>query len=610
MTDEYSIGIDLGTTYSCVGVWKNNRVEIIANDAGNRTTPSYVSFTDNDRFVGESAKNQVTTNGLNTIFDAKRAIGRNSSDELLQKDIKTWPFSVVFDDNNMPLFKVKYLHEEKMFRPEEISAMILMKMKTIAETYLGQPIKNAVITVPAYFNDAQRSSTASSGVIAGLNVLKIISEPTAAAFAYELEKKVKEMQNVIVYDLGGGTFDVSLLRVSEGVIRVLATGGNTHLGGEDFDQVIVRIITEELKKKHHLEANAKLLRKLKTIAENTKRRLSSELAVKIEFEYQDVDFEMNLSRMRFELECHSLFNETMTQVKKVLEDGKVTKEDIDDVVLVGGSTRIPKIKEMLSKLFGGKVLCESINPDEAVAYGATLYCATLMKTNTREMVLADVTPLGLGLETKGGLMSQMIASNQQIPCKASKTFSTSADNQTSVLIKIYEGMRQFTKDNNLLGEFELSGIPPAPACVPQIEVIFEVDRNGILQVSATDTSTKKKSKLVIENKERLSEQVVMQLKQEAERFEKEDAKRKEAIVAKYDLEKYLTQIKQTLLESPLIDSDDREKMTVIINEGLKWCEDNEGCQKEIYKEKQDQVSKDWSPIVRRLYEQQHEGKAE
>lgn len=601
------IGIDLGTTYSCVGVWKNDRVEIVANDAGNRTTPSYVSFNNKERVIGEAAKNQMVSNPANTIYDAKRVIGRNEDDSLLQEDMKNWQFNIVFKNKN-PFFKVTYLNEEKLFRPEEISAMVLSKMKSIVETYVGENVTDAVITVPAYFNDSQKECTKNAGKIAGLNVLRIINEPTAAALAYGLDTKASKASNIIVYDLGGGTFDVSLLRIDASVVRVLATDGNTHLGGEDFDQIIVEMMKKQLESK--VEISQKLLRKLKPLAENIKRRLSAELSVTIEFEYKDEDYQITISRAKFENECNTLFKTTLEHVDKVLKDGKIDKSEIDEIVLVGGSTRIPKIKEILSNHFGGKVLCEKINPDEAVAYGATILAATLTKASSQDILLVDVTALGLGVETQGGLMSQIIASNTQIPCKITRTYSTSTDNQTSVLIKVFEGMRPFTKDNHLLGTFELLGIPPAPRAVPQIEVTFELDRNGILQVSAMDSSTKKQSKLVIASKDRLTSDVIEQLKKDAEKYEKEDAARKHLMNEKYAFDKYLNNIKNTLLESPIINGEEKEKMMLLVNEGIQWCEqqDMSIVKIEDFKDKFEKVAAIWNPIIKRCYEVQNAAK--
>jgi len=601
-----TIGIDLGTTYSCVGVWKNGRVEIVANDNGNRTTPSYVSFTSKDRSIGESAKSQVLSNPTNTIYDAKRVIGRTSDDETLMHDITHWPFTIKFVEK-VPHFKVEYLNEEKLFRPEEISSMVLAKMKAIAETYLGEPVANAVITVPAYFNDAQKDATAVSGQIAGLNVLRIINEPTAAALAYELDVKSSTTQNIIVYDLGGGTFDVSLLKMDNSLVRVLATDGNTHLGGEDFDHVIVEIMTKQLISK--VDITPKLQRKLRSMAENIKRRLSSEISVSVDIEYKDVDYSITITRATFEIECHSLFKKTLEHVDKVLREGKIDKTAVDEIVLVGGSTRIPKIKEMLSEYFGGKSLCEKINPDEAVAYGATVLGATIMKSTSNEILLVDVTPLGLGLETQGGLMGVMIPNNTQIPCKVTRTYSTSADNQSSVLLQVFEGMRQFTKDNNLLGKFELTGIPPAPRGVPQIEVTFDLDSNGILNVSAMDITTKKKSKLVITNKDRMNPDTIEKLKREAEQYDKEDNLRKKVLSERYALEKYLYQIKQVLLESPFIEAEEKETMMKIVIDGLTWC-DTVTSTYEDYQKRYNEISAIWSPIIGKCYEMQNSGKEE
>jgi heat shock 70kDa protein 1/2/6/8 len=607
--EEYSgcIGIDLGTTNSCVGVWENDRVVIIPNELGKNTTPSWIAFTETDRLIGEPARNQAVINPNNTLFDIKRIIGKRFTDEDLMDDINSshYPFEIISDENDLPLINVEYKKKTQQFRPEQISAMLLSRMREIAENRIGKTVKNAVITVPAYFNDSQRTATRNAACIAGLNPLKIINEPTAACLCYGLEKNEDNFK-VLIFDLGGGTFDVSVLNLCSGIFEVLATCGNSHLGGEDFDHTIMSKLLDEFLRKNNdfsrkeLISCGRSMRKLKQAAERAKCILSNSLDARIELEsfYKGKDFFTKISRNKFNLWCNSLFLKCLTPIKQVLADAQISNIDIDDIVLVGGSTRIPKIQEMLSKFFNGKQLNKSINPDEAVAYGAAVNGAILTKSDksgkTTDLLLLDVTPLSLGIKSRGGVMSNIIKRNTQLPAKESKTYSTVEDRQSSVLIEIFEGEREFTKNNHHIGNFDLCGLPRLARGVPKIKVTFNINADGILTVTAADIDTGTSNDITVTETNRLSQEEINNMIDEADQFRAEDAIKKEALTSRYSFEKYLADI-QNAVNDPQLTKDDLGDnilseehiawLNTFILSNMTWLEEND----DVSKEKIDEV---------------------
>ncbi|KAG2229985.1 heat shock 70 kDa protein 2 [Thamnidium elegans] len=584
MSAEYegAIGIDLGTTYSCVGVWESERVEIIANEQGNRTTPSYVAFSDAERLVGDAAKNQAAMNPKNTVFDAKRLIGRRFDDQDVKEDMKNWPFTII-EKNEAPFIQVEFEGKTVSYSPQEISSMVLIKMKEIAEAKLGKKVSKAVVTVPAYFNDSQRQATKDAGTISGLDVLRIINEPTAAAIAYGLDANDKKERNVLIFDLGGGTFDVSLLTISGGVFAVKATAGNTHLGGEDFDNTLVNHFVQEIKRKHKkdITGDARALRRLRSASERAKRTLSSltQTTVEVDSLFEGVDFQSNITRAKFEEINSVAFNGTVEPVERVLKDAKIDKKKVDEIVLVGGSTRIPKIQALLQDLFDGKELNKSINPDEAVAYGAAVQAAVLTNQagneKTQDLLLLDVVPLSLGVEMQGGIMAVVVPRNTPIPCQKSKVFTTASDNQTTVTFPVYEGERLMTKENNLLGEFSLSGLIPAPRGSPELLCTFDLDANGILKVTAQDKTTGRKADVTISNSTRLSAADIDRMVEDAAKNADADKEREAVVQAKQDLESYVYQVENNISDPNVnmkLRRGDRESIETALAEAMELME--------------------------------------
>lgn len=613
-----AVGIDLGTTYSCVGVWRNDRVEIITNDQGNRTTPSYVAFSD-ERLVGEAAYNQAPMNPENTVFDSKRLIGRKWSDEVVQKDRMLWPFKVIQKAGDRPAIQVTLKGETVEFFPEEISAMVLSKLKQDASNFLGTEVTEAVVTVPAYFSDSQRVSTKDAGAIAGLNVLRIINEPTAAAMAYGLDKRGDE-QNIMIYDFGGGTLDCTIVSVYNGVFEVKATGGDTHLGGEDIDNILVEHFRQEFKRKfkHDIISNQRSIRRLRTACERLKRTLSTAAQANLEIDalYEGVDFYTKITRARFNELCNDLFLRCMQPLSSVLSDSKLSKKNIHEVVLVGGSTRIPRIQELITQFFDGKEPCKSINPDEAIAYGAAIQAAILSGKATgaaSECLLIDVTPLSLGVESSGGVMAPIIPKNTTIPVTKSKTFSTNHDNQESVKIKIFEGERPLTRDNHCLGTFEMHNIPPMPRASPRIEVTFELDANGILTVRAEEKGSGKQSSLTITNDQgRLTPEQIEAMLAQAKAFEEEDKVRAELLDWRNSLENYAFNIKSRLGEhafNELLTDDERQSLSSHAEQALTWLDDNDAPPLAELQEQLKTLEHIYGPVVAAVTTRQQEKEA-
>nr|XP_043613784.1 heat shock cognate 70 kDa protein-like [Erigeron canadensis] len=610
-----AIGIDLGTTYSCVGVWQHNQVEIIPNDQGNRTMPSCVSFTDGGILTGEAAKNQVAVNPTYTVFDAKRLIGRRFNDANVQQDMKLWPFRVIKGANDIPKILVSYKGEEKEFAAEEISSMVLRKLKETAEQYLGKIVKDAVITVPAYFDDSQRQATKDAGHVAGLNVLQIINEPTSAAIAYGLDMKsdLNRETNVLIFDLGGGTFDVSIVAIDQkGKLQVKAVGGDTHLGGQDFDNVMLDHFVTQFNKKHKTDAsgNLKALGRLRVACEKAKRVLSSSTETTIEIDglHQGIDFNMRISRAKFENLNSDFFTKCIATVESCLNDAKLSKKYIDEVVLVGGSTRIPKVQQLLQEFFDGKELSKRIHADEAVAYGASVLAAKLSgekSQKVKDLVLLDIVPLSLGVNVRGGLLSVVIPRNTPIPAKKNKNFISIEDNQKTMDFNVYQGERAIAKDNNWLGYFEVP-VPPAPKGKAKVNVVFEIDGNGILKCTGEDISTGLKKKIRINSdKQRLSKEEIDKMLKDAKKYKLEDEEYKKAAFARNALEEYIDNIKIKIktigkTNKAKLHKEDMKKMENAIADASDSLDGNELEDVGTYEKTLNQLEKLCFPIIAKL----------